>query len=49
MPTKDPDDEPVNCRLCGKPFAPGQARYRDEKGDVHADCRDRERRPSGTE
>src|SRR5258705_13483075 len=45
MPTKDPDDPPATCRVCGKPFAPGEARYRGKEGDVHPECRDRERRP----
>jgi hypothetical protein len=49
MPTKDTDDEPVNCRVCGKPFAPGEPRYRTAEGDVHAECRDRQRRPAETE
>jgi hypothetical protein len=40
MPTKDPDDVPTTCRVCGKPFAPGEARYRDKEGDVHPECRD---------
>lgn len=49
MPTKNPDDVPTTCRICGKPFAPNEARYREEGGDVHAECRDRERRRAETE
>jgi hypothetical protein len=49
MPTKDPDDPPPICRVCGKPFAAGEPRYRDGAGDVHLACHDRERRPSRTE
>jgi hypothetical protein len=45
MPTNTPDDEPVTCRVCGKPFAPGEPRYRDEEGDVHPECYKRPRRP----
>jgi hypothetical protein len=45
MPTKDPDDPPVTCRVCGKPFASGEPRYRDSEGDIHLECHDRERRP----
>jgi hypothetical protein len=45
MPTKDTDDAPVICRVCAKPFAPGEARYRDEEGDVHPECYQR-RRPA---
>jgi hypothetical protein len=46
MPPKDPDDVPVNCRVCGKPFAPGEARYRDAEGDVHVECHERRQRPA---
>lgn len=49
MPTNDPDDPPVTCRVCGKPFAPGEARYRDEEGDVHPDCYQQRRRAPRTE
>ena len=49
MPTKDPDDVPVTCRVCGKPFAPGEPRYREAEGDVHAECRDRQQRQAETE
>ncbi len=46
MPTKDdPDDELVDCRICGKPIAPGEARYRDSQGDAHVACHDAEQRP----
>lgn len=49
MPTKDSDDVPTICRVCGKPIAPGEARYRDEEGESHPDCYDRRRRPPKTE
>ena len=49
MPPKDSDDVPVTCRVCGKPFAPGEPRYRDEEGDVHVECREGPRQPTGTE
>jgi hypothetical protein len=49
MPTKDTDDVPVTCRVCAKRFAPGEPRYRDEEGDVHPECHDRQRRPPKTE
>ena len=43
MPTKDtPDDELVDCRICGQPIQPGEARYRDSHGDAHVACHDAE-------
>ncbi len=45
MPTKDPDDELVACRICGQPIQPGEARYRDAHGDAHVACHDAEERP----
>jgi hypothetical protein len=43
MPTET--NEPT-CRICGKPFAPGEPRYREPKGEVHQHCRDEEKRRS---
>jgi ssDNA-binding Zn-finger/Zn-ribbon topoisomerase 1 len=34
-------DEPALCGVCGKPIREGEARYREFKGDVHADCREK--------
>jgi hypothetical protein len=45
LPASRPrNHEPVTCRLCGKPIHEGEARYREPGGDVHVDCRDKERR-----
>ena len=45
MPTQEPDHEPVQCRVCGKVIAPGEARYRDGRGDVHVACHEEEQQP----
>jgi hypothetical protein len=45
MPTTETDDEPVQCRVCGKLIAPGEARYRDGRGDAHVACHEEEERP----
>jgi len=49
MPTQVTDDEQVTCRICGKPIAPGEPRYREVEGDVHLGCHDRQWRRPGTE
>ena len=36
-------DEPVICRICGRPILKGEPRYREPEGDVHLDCRRRTR------
>jgi hypothetical protein len=38
------NDRPT-CRLCGQPIEKGEARYREEEGDVHAEWHKRQRRP----
>jgi hypothetical protein len=40
-------DEPVICRICGRPILKGEPRYREPEGDVHLDCRRLTRALSG--
>jgi len=38
MGDREPD-EPVICRICGRPILKGEPRYREPEGDVHSECR----------
>ena len=38
MGDREPD-EPVICRICGRPIMKGEPRYREPEGDVHLECR----------
>ncbi len=40
MGDREPD-EPVICRICGRPILKGEPRYREPEGDVHLECRRR--------
>jgi len=37
----DKQEEHVTCRLCGKPLRKGEARYREQASDAHAECREK--------